>query len=152
MEAYELPKYGKVVRESILERDNHECQGCRIFEGCDRREPERIPARLEVHHILPQSYAEHLNFNPNYPENLITLCRDAHRGHESSVHPDMYQAGIDYNQGNKDAYKEASRLHKVKLRAREIFWNDSKDRQMTVQATRNTQNRRREGWRWVTDG
>lgn len=148
---YDLPKYGKNVRESILERDKHECQGCGIFDGCDRREPERIPARLEVHHIHPQSYAEKLGFNPNYPENLITLCRFAHRGHEDSVHPDMYQAGIEYNQGNKEAYKEASLMHRVELAARRIFWNDENDRKLSVQAVRNTQRRRQEGWRWVTD-
>lgn len=152
MESSELPKYGKRVRESILERDNHECQGCGVFAGCDRREPERIPARLECHHILPQLYMERLGgINPNYPENMVTLCRTAHRGHATSIHPDMHQAGIDYNQGNKDAYKQASANHAALLAQRQIYWNDVHDRQLSVIAVRNTQRRRREGWRFVTD-
>jgi len=150
MDEYELPKYGRAVRENILKRDN-ECQGCGIFEGCDRREPERIPARLEVHHILPRGYAKRLDFNPNFPENLITLCKPSHRGDVSSVHPDIYRAGIEYNRGDKDAFTKAKAHHERLLDNQRIYWNGEHDRQLSAQAVRQTQKRRREGWRWITD-
>ena len=153
------PKYSRVVRESILERDNYECQGCGIFEGCDRREPERIPARIEdrngnggrvqIHHIIPQMYGERLGIEVNYPSNMIALCKFAHVGHDDAVHPDMNRAGIEYNEGNKNAYKEAIGKHEELLDRREIYWNDRHDRKLSVQAVRNTQRRIKEGWRWI---
>lgn len=153
------PKYSQAMREAILERDNYECQGCRIFEGCDRREPHRIPARiderearggiLQVHHILPQSFSDRpaIGINPNFPENMLTLCKPAHIG-ETGVHPDTYEAMLQYRQGNKQAYKEMSQARSALLDQRQIYWDDSHDRQLQVMAIRNTQRAKRDGWVW----
>ena len=55
-------KFNKILKESIRERDNHQCQICGKLEN---------GRKLDVHHI---DYDKN-NLNP---KNLITLCRSCH--------------------------------------------------------------------------
>lgn len=136
----------KAERQAIVKRDENRCQGCGIFQFCPRDVPNRIVTpRLEVHHILPRGYANTLNFDPNYPENLITLCTTMHRGHPQSIHPDTHQATWDYRQ-NKNAFSEMMEARRVLLQNHKIYWNDQYDRQLNVIATRNTQYAEHNGW------
>lgn len=139
-------------RLAIRERDDNHCQGCGIFTLCERREPERIPERLNVHHILPRGYSSRVGIDPNFAENLITVCKTFHTGHPTlSIHPDTFQAQMTY-QGQKksgvfpDAYQRMSERRVELLDNRQIYWNNMYDRQLTVQAVKLTQLKQREGW------
>lgn len=131
-------------RFAIRERDNNECQGCGITSICTRNTPDRI--HLQVHHIIPQGYSKRMGIDPDYPENLITICENLHIGHPTqSVHPDTYQARETYR-GQKESYNQMIEARKVKLENREIYWNTQYDRQFHVIATRNTQRIKVTGW------
>jgi len=69
------PETWRMIRESVLRRDEFQCQGCTA--GC---------TVLNVHHIIPVS-----DGGSDDPSNLITLCEDCH----SQIHPWM--------QGESDA-------------------------------------------------
>lgn len=125
-------------RYTIRERDEDHCQGCGIWVHCDRKEPERNTERLQVHHISPRGYSLRLNINPNYSENLITLCTKMHVGHIDSIHPDTYQAKMTYA-GEQDSYHKMNIARREKLDNREIYWNPAYDRPMSMIAVRNTQ-------------
>jgi len=60
------------ISKSIIERDNHTCQRCKIKE-------EELPQnwRLQVHHKKPLRNCSSLE-EANNPENLITLCNRCH--------------------------------------------------------------------------
>jgi hypothetical protein len=100
---------------------------------------------LEVHHILPQGYSKRVNIDPDYPENLITLCKTMHTGHPDGIHPDTLQARETYR-GQKDSYRKMIDVRKEILNERRPYWNTTYDRPMSVIAVRNTQKARKNGW------
>ena len=64
------------VRETVLERDGHECRFC----GTTNEEHLEEHGRgLEAHHILPEA-----DGGPDRPSNLITGCISCHRTLEST--------------------------------------------------------------------
>lgn len=95
------------------------------------------------HHILPQRYAKRFGINPDYPENVVSLCENAHvgNGHETGpvIHPDMLQARQEYRSGNKNAYKEITELRSDLLDNKQVYWNTDFDRAMQALAVLNTQ-------------
>lgn len=128
--------FTKKQREAILERDGNKCQF-----------PEKHvhKGELQVHHIIPQRYAEEVGIeNPDFAENGISLCEEAHVGPQG-VHPDIFQAKKKYKQ-NPNSYVEIFNQRKEKLKKKQIYWDDTWDRQMHVVAVRNTQKATREGW------
>ena len=74
---------------------------------------------------------------------MISLCNECHVG-EHGVHPDTHEARVEY--------LNMSKKRGEKLADREIYWDDSHDRQLQVRAVRNTQQARIEGdWEWQWD-
>lgn len=70
MEDYPREDEWQALREAVLERDNHRCQGC----GTD-------DAELHAHHIVPLGCG-----GTNTLRNLITLCQQCHgRVHGGSI-------------------------------------------------------------------
>lgn len=120
-------------RKAIKERDKNKCQ----FPA-----PHNCGGQLEVHHILCQRYLTNLGVDPDFAENAITICRNAH---QEKVHPDMKKARKEYRR-NKNSYREIFEQRDEMLRNREIYWNPQYDRQMQVVALRNTQRAKKEGW------
>jgi len=59
-----MSKISRGIRESILERDNRECQGC--ARGSSN-------VQLHVHHRTPKS-----DGGSDEEQNLLTLCKDCH--------------------------------------------------------------------------
>jgi len=53
----------RVIRQSILERDDYSCAICK-----------RVGGKLEIHHIVSRKRG-----GADHPDNLITLCSDCHR-------------------------------------------------------------------------
>ncbi len=71
-------------RQRAVERDRYRCQDC----GMKQREHvDKYGKRLDVHHIIPISEFETPE-NANFPENLITLCRECHEKW-SGLSPDI---------------------------------------------------------------
>lgn len=123
-------------RIAIRERDNNQCQGCRIWPHCERDTP--ATTNLEVHHLLPRAYASRVGINPNFPENLITICQTMHTGHRDSIHPDSFQAKMTFRE-NPKVFLELGIEVREKLDNRQIYWNDNYTRPLAVRAVKNTQ-------------
>lgn len=137
----------KIQREAIKERDGQRCQGCGITKICNRSEPECNPEKLQVHHILPQGYAKKFDIDPDYPENLITVCTTLHTGHPTqSIHPDTFQAKMTYQGQHKDAFKEMKEKREEMLAQRQVYWNTAYDRPLQALAVKNTQQALGKGW------
>lgn len=93
---------------------------------------------LQVHHIICQRYAQMLGMKDwDYPENGISLCEYSH---QRLVHPDMLEALVAYQKGDKEAFKHVFTKRNEKLRNREVYWEPKWDRLFHVIAIRNTQN------------
>lgn len=58
--------YWSGIREKILERDNHACQGC-----------DNKISKFHIHHILPRKKG-----GTDHYDNLITLCAKCHKKYE----------------------------------------------------------------------
>jgi 5-methylcytosine-specific restriction endonuclease McrA len=58
-----------VLRRLVLKRDDYKCRICAASNTI-----------LDAHHIIPV-----VNHGPNWPTNLITLCRKCHK----KIHPHM---------------------------------------------------------------
>ncbi|MCX7955963.1 MAG: hypothetical protein N2593_02580 [Patescibacteria group bacterium] len=104
-------------KKAIKERDKNICQfpdphNC--CGGLDRSIKER---NLHVHHIIPQRYAKYLDIDPDFLENGITLCRNAHM----IIHPDMKQIR------NKREFFNVINEREGKLKKGEIYWNSTWD-------------------------
>jgi hypothetical protein len=119
-------------REAIRKRDHYKCQ------FPDKHD---CGGRHEVHHVLPQGYAKEVGVDPDYPENALTICKNAHE----KIHPDSGAARRSWKP-KSDVFVRVQEARKEKLAHREIYWNPTWDRQMTVVAVRNTQRARAEGW------
>ena len=100
--------------------------------------------RLEVHHLLPQGYCGVLNIDPDFPENVLTICKNSHVGSDG-IHPDIAEALQNYHIDPKAM--ERVREQRTELLANhEIYWNTKWDRQMSAVAVRNTQQAEKNGW------
>jgi hypothetical protein len=122
--------FSKKQRDWIKERDGDTCVAP-FKHNCD-------PSHQEVHHILPQRYLTQMGVDPDYPENGIDLCKNAH----NVVHPDRVEALRNYHEEKKkggNSFNDMFQERQEKLKNREIYWNDEHDRPMQVVATRNTQ-------------
>jgi len=120
---------------AIRERDHNTCQAPWPHD-CNGDQ------HLEVHHIMPQGYCKQMGINPDYAENGLTLCEEAHQGY---IHPDSHTAKTIYR-SDKRAFSRVMSHRKDMLRNRQPYWNERYDRQMSVVAVRNTQRARAEGW------
>jgi len=124
----------------VRRRDRERCQAeeLRIDHECNgsRHGPED-KRKLQVHHVIPQRYAERVGIqNPDFPENGLTLCE---RFHQNIVHPDMTEALAQYRGGDKGAFSKALKRRDKAIDRREVYWNDQHDRAMRTQAVKNTQ-------------
>lgn len=125
-------------KKAILERDDHKCQSP-IKHDCNPDDG------LEIDHILPQRYLYNLSVDPDFPENGLTKCKNAH----DIKHPDRVPARRQYHRKKEegvDVFKELEVIRANKLRLRQIYWNDKFDRQDQVVAIRNTQRAKKKGW------
>ena len=93
-------------RKIIRERDGNKCQFPVPGHKCNGR------VNLEINHIFPQKYCRSLGVDPDYPENLLTLCQNSHTGDPSNgrqiepIHPDIRDARKGYHR-NRQAISEA---------------------------------------------
>lgn len=122
-------------KQWIRERDNNRCQAFWKH---------KCGGGLQVHHIIPQRYAKRMGIeDPDYAENGITLCANAHCGNPNDsndcIHPDMVQAKRDYRKGNKQSYDQTFNGREHYLDNRQPYWNTKFDRKLHVIAVRNTQ-------------
>lgn len=142
-----LKRMGLTAKEraSIIERDNGECQ----FPSCpDKGSDKKInctPEKLNVHHILPQRFCEKYGVDPDFAENLITICQGCHIGSPDGVHPDAYQARVDFHE-DPESFKKMGEARNERLKNRIPCWNTIYDRAMSVVAARNTQQAEKTGW------
>jgi len=131
-----LGAFTKKQRDAIVDRDDGECQ---MPKKHDHK------GGLQVHHIIPQRYAKEVGIeNPDYPENGLTICEEAHVG-EDGIHTDIHAAKKAYGR-NKNAFQEVFKERQEKLRNKQTYWNTTWDRLMSVVAVRNTQKKKKQGW------
>ena len=125
-------------RDWFHERDGHRCQ-FRWFNGIKWVQCKNT-TKLQVHHIVPRGWAgKHLpsNFQLNGSMNGILLCTEHHVG-RNGVHPDTFQANLNYRKGDKQAYEEMmSARKKLNLRG-EPYWETKWDWQFQRTARKNT--------------
>lgn len=55
------------TRQTVLERDDHQCQRCNVEVTSTNEEG----ADFQLHHLIPFAAG-----GPNHPDNLVTLCND----------------------------------------------------------------------------
>ncbi len=115
-------------RRWIRQRDDEKCQA-------PFNHKEDLINPKQVHHIKPQGYLKRVapEVSPDFPENGITLCRNAHE----IIHPDVIGARHQYSQ-DQGSFGKLMEERKDKLDKRKIYWNDEFDRPMKVIALRNT--------------
>lgn len=126
-------------REWIKERDGNTCQLCghAIHKGiaCD-------PTHLEVDHVIPKRFAsDELGMDEeeiNSPLNALTICRNIHRGHPKSKHPDAHKAWWDYSQGDKDAFAKVFAKRDEQVEENEGYHNEEFDAPESEIALHNT--------------
>lgn len=111
-----------------LKRDHKECQAP-FPHICDLKHP------LQVHHLKCHAYLSRVapGVSADYPENAIVLCRTAHE----VIHPDVVWARKGYSLDNHIFEKLRQRRNSL-MDNRQIYWNDTYDRQMEVIALINT--------------
>lgn len=124
-------------RNAIVERDGERCNFPSEHD-CNGED------KLQVHHILPQRFLEKLGVEPDFPENGLTVCENAHL---NLIHEDIGRAKREYSQ-NQNVYNEVFIERDKKLKNREIYWNDDWDRKLMVTALRNTQRAEKKGWKF----
>lgn len=102
--------------------------------------------RLEVHHVLPQGYLGLLGIDPDYPENVVTICHKAHVGSPDAIHPDLYDALQNYHIDPKAIERVREQRNEL-LANHEIYWNPKWDRILSATAVKNTQKaKEKSGW------
>lgn len=84
------------VKAYVLDRDNYECQKCKIKNG-----------KLHVHHIVFRSKG-----GTNSPDNLITLCESCHE----KLHKGEFQI-----KGSKSKTKHATEMGVIKSQLKKVF-------------------------------
>lgn len=132
-----LSAFSKKQRESIRDdRDEGKCQF---------PEDHSCGGGLEVHHIMPQRYAEWQGKDPDYAENGLTICSNSH----DMIHPDRVKAKKTYHARKKrgeDSFKSLGQERDEKLRNKEKYWTDTWDRVLAVTALYLTRTAETRGW------
>lgn len=106
-------------RQAIRERDN----------GCIDPDPSiKHGGKIEIHHEVPKEFAENaLGWSPdeyNDPANLGSNCRNHHRGHPNSKHPNMHKAVYEETQeGKRGAIRAEVDAMKEKAKNGVVYWN-----------------------------
>ncbi len=119
-----LMAISKTQREWVLRRDNKKCQ-VRGFHGitCDPKHP-------EADHIIPQRWGKEVygmtEEEFDTPLNLLTLCRNHHRGHPKSKHPDAREAWWNYRE-NKNGFDTIFVDREKQCDASSPYWDTSFD-------------------------
>lgn len=115
-------------RKWFLKRDGKKCNAP-FPHKCDDSVP------LQVHHIKPHGYLRRVapKVSADYPENAITLCRNAHE----CIHPDVVVARNNYHLDKEVFYKLRDQRNFL-MDNRKIYWVDTWDRLMEVVALVNT--------------
>lgn len=125
-------------RAAIIERDGGKCRAT-VKHECNQEKG------LEVDHVIPQRYSSEMGIDPDFPENAISKCKNAH----DIKHPDRIAARKKYHllkKLGKDSFKLLGEERGKKLKERVIYWNPANDRTDSVMAIRLTQQARRNGW------
>ena len=149
-------------RKAIHERDqkfgikNHGNKG-----SCQFPTPHECNGNDEknIHHVLPQRYALRHGVDPDFPENGLDICTNAHikgwkvNGKElDPIHPDTKRARLSFGRGDKDAFKKMEKERDEKIDEKVPYWNTTHDRAMQTLAVRNTQKAKRFGWMFPERG
>src|SRR3990167_2442756 len=148
-----LAAYTPKQRDAIKSRDHYKCQFPPHLNG----HKNECSGRLEVHHIKPQRYLKNFGVDPDFENNGLTVCANAHTGidpktpPERVIHPDMREAHIIYKE-DKESYKKVFKKRDEALQSGVIYWNDTYDRPMEVIAIRNTQRGHEKGWNFPPKG
>lgn len=101
----------------------------------------RSKVNLEDDHIEPEAQMLADGRDPNNESHGIIRCKSHHRGRgkrqdgtyaswgepEFSKHPDIFEAGEKYHEGDKTAFSRASRLHQERARRGVRYWNTSEE-------------------------
>lgn len=121
--AEEVVGFTKSQREWILERDGNQCQMFFYRNGKWQQCPNR--SNLQVHHIIPRGWSrEHMpkDFPVNGSQNGICLCRVCHVA-KFGVHPDTYEALMEYHKGDKKAYVRMMEMRRELNMQGIPYWN-----------------------------
>jgi len=110
-------KAWKIVRQKVLERDNHQCILCGSKKGdiYTNKKGKVIKVKLDVHHLLEKEFIlfRYLMYDQR---NLITLCSKCHKYSEFSIHRNpLYSLEVvkrKYINNYKYLLTEVNRLHK----------------------------------------
>lgn len=129
-------------RTAIIDRDQSTCQ---------HPDPSICHSKeLEVHHITPQRFGRAvLKMNQedlDTEDNGITICRNHHRGHPNSIHPDAQIAEWEYQHGNKNAWAELMEERDRKVAEGKIYWNNQNDGILRAKAKHNNLLAKAVGW------
>ena len=119
-------------KEHIKDRDNNLCQFPEKHKCNGSPSIPEKKRKLQVHHIIPQRYAEELGIDPDFEENGITLCSNIHISKEG-IHTDIVNAHT------KEEFAEAFAKRDKQLKERKIYWNAKWDRLLHTVAVKNTQ-------------
>ena len=130
-----LATFSRKQRDAIIDRDKKKC---------NYPLPHKCDGELCIHQIIPPRYAEVVGVDPDFPENALTVCKNAQAG-INGIFPDLAEAHAEYPV-NQSSFKKAIAARGKKLAQRKIYWDDSHDREMNVTAVRNTQRAEKEGW------
>ena len=125
-------------RMAIVMRDGNKCQAT-AKHVCNEEKG------LEVDHIIPQRYAFEVGIDPDFPENALSKCKNAH----NIKHPDRIETLKKYRtlkaQG-VNAFVVLGAERSKKLKEKVIYWNSANDRTDSVMAIRQTQRAVKNGW------
>lgn len=166
--------FTKNQREDIVRRDDEKCQNPDCINNGNCYVGGKFKG--QVHHILPQRYAEKLpkKMNVDFPENGILLCLDCHTGW-SGIHPDISGARTAYNNRieeidmavekgllddelavilkkaivegeNKDSFDLVFGWRKSLLERKKIYWVEKWDGLLFTIAIMRTIDARKKGW------
>lgn len=125
--------YTASQKRHIKDRDNNVCQFPDKHNCCGNAAKPIEDRKLQVHHIIPQRYAEEVGIeNPDTEENGITLCKTSHVG-PNGIHPDIATAH------SKSDFANVFQHRNELLKQHKIYWNDTWDRLLHVISLRNTQ-------------
>lgn len=141
-----MPEYLPVVlelaltnaqKEAIRKRDHYTCQ-------FPHKEGEECYGRLEIHHLLPQSYCKLLGIDPDFETNLLTICQNSH---QNIIHKDIGEARKHYKPKG-DSFLKVQESRRDSLQSGVPYWNTEYDRAMLAIAIKNTQIAESKGWRF----
>lgn len=85
---------------------------------------------LEIHHCIPRGWSRlhmPLSFQLNGSMNGIVLCRDGCHCGKNGVHPDTYEARMQYRDGDSDAFNKMMRKRKALNLKGVPYWDTKYD-------------------------